>query len=228
MLPQSALRAPLRSRGSKLRFSTCPPPCYAFGWPALTRAAPRRFAGPPSLLGASSLRFQSTQSPQRRSPPPVQVPAATRTAAAAEGEATGPQTYPIPRWAERLPKGLRWTHPYLSLARMDKPIGTWLLYWPCGASRWIRAKVSPSPELMEILLHGGTAWGITMAAYASAMPMTGWAWNLALFGTGAVVMRGAGCTINDLWDRDIDKKVGAWRRCARSFGLLLLRTPFER
>lgn len=47
-----------------------------------------------------------------------------------------------------------------------------------------------------------------MAAYSSALPVTGWAWNLALFGTGAIVMRGAGCTINDLWDRDIDKKVG--------------------
>lgn len=47
-----------------------------------------------------------------------------------------------------------------------------------------------------------------MAAYSSALPVSGWAWNLALFGTGAIVMRGAGCTINDLWDRDIDKKVG--------------------
>ncbi|ORY58678.1 4-hydroxybenzoate polyprenyl transferase [Leucosporidium creatinivorum] len=65
---------------------------------------------------------------------------------------------------------------------MDKPIGTWLLYWPC-------------------------AWGITMAAYSSALPVTSWAWNLALFGTGALVMRGAGCTINDMWDRKIDQKV---------------------
>jgi len=48
-----------------------------------------------------------------------------------------------------------------------------------------------------------------MAAYSSALPPSAWAWNLALFGTGAVVMRGAGCTINDLWDRDIDQKVGA-------------------
>ncbi|BGP22689.1 4-hydroxybenzoate hexaprenyltransferase [Rhodotorula toruloides] len=65
---------------------------------------------------------------------------------------------------------------------MDKPIGTWLLYWPC-------------------------TWGITMAAYSSALPVSSWAWNLALFGTGAIIMRGAGCTINDLWDRNIDTKV---------------------
>lgn len=47
-----------------------------------------------------------------------------------------------------------------------------------------------------------------MAAYSSALPVASWAWNLALFGTGALVMRGAGCTINDLWDKDIDKRVG--------------------
>lgn len=40
------------------------------------------------------------------------------------------------------------------------------------------------------------------------MPVGPTLWNLALFGTGALVMRGAGCTINDMWDRDIDKRVG--------------------
>jgi 4-hydroxybenzoate polyprenyltransferase len=53
-----------------------------------------------------------------------------------------------------------------------------------------------------------TAWSITMAAYSSSMPVTGLITNLALFGTGALVMRGAGCTINDMWDRKIDQKVG--------------------
>ncbi|SCZ97613.1 BZ3500_MvSof-1268-A1-R1_Chr4-3g07298 [Microbotryum saponariae] len=90
--------------------------------------------------------------------------------------------HPLPPWANKLPKALRWTHPYVSLARMDKPIGTWLLYWPC-------------------------AWSLTMAAYSSALPPLSLTWNLALFGTGALIMRGAGCTINDLWDRDIDPKV---------------------
>ena len=47
-----------------------------------------------------------------------------------------------------------------------------------------------------------------MAAYSSALPIGGLISNLALFGTGALVMRGAGCTINDLWDRKIDQKVG--------------------
>ncbi|GAA5849541.1 hypothetical protein JCM5353_000390, partial [Sporobolomyces roseus] len=92
------------------------------------------------------------------------------------------QKAPIPNWANYLPSSLKWVHPYLSLARLDKPIGTWLLYWPC-------------------------AWGITMASYSSLASPVDWAWNLGLFGVGAVVMRGAGCVINDLWDRDIDKKV---------------------
>ncbi|GAA5894843.1 hypothetical protein JCM6882_006692 [Rhodosporidiobolus microsporus] len=156
---RTQLRAPLRLSASTLRR----PLCRAI--PLLASISPLHRPPPPSLFFprfASSLQPPST-------PAPVTV-----------GEKD--PSYPIPNWARHLPKKLRWTHPYLSLARMDKPIGTWLLYWPC-------------------------AWGITMAAYSSSLPVSSWAWNLALFGTGAVVMRGAGCTINDLWDRDIDKKV---------------------
>jgi 4-hydroxybenzoate polyprenyltransferase len=69
--------------------------------------------------------------------------------------------------------------PYARLARMDRPIGTWLLLWPC----W---------------------WSTALAAPAGALPDVN---LLALFGVGAFVMRGAGCTINDMWDADLDKKV---------------------
>ncbi|XP_046513249.1 4-hydroxybenzoate polyprenyltransferase, mitochondrial isoform X2 [Equus quagga] len=69
--------------------------------------------------------------------------------------------------------------PYLRLMRLDKPIGTWLLYLPC-------------------------TWSIGLAAEPGCFP--DW-YMLSLFGTGAVLMRGAGCTINDMWDRDYDKKV---------------------
>ncbi|XP_071644168.1 4-hydroxybenzoate polyprenyltransferase, mitochondrial [Temnothorax longispinosus] len=69
--------------------------------------------------------------------------------------------------------------PYMKLMRIDKPIGSWLLFWPCG-------------------------WSIAMAASAGALPNLH---MLALFGTGAFIMRGAGCTINDMWDQDIDKMV---------------------
>ncbi|MGE5203563.1 MAG: 4-hydroxybenzoate octaprenyltransferase [Acidobacteriota bacterium] len=82
-------------------------------------------------------------------------------------------------WADRYaPATLR---PYIRLARLDRPIGTWLLLFP----GW---------------------WSIAMAA-------TGWPdWMLlALFGMGAVAMRGAGCTLNDLVDRDFDAQVARTR-----------------
>jgi len=69
--------------------------------------------------------------------------------------------------------------PYLRLIRFDKPIGTWLLYWPC-------------------------TWSIALAAPAGSLPSFS---HLMLFGAGAVFMRGAGCIINDLWDKDLDKQV---------------------
>ena len=46
-----------------------------------------------------------------------------------------------------------------------------------------------------------------MASYATAASPGVLVGNLLLFGTGALIMRGAGCTINDLWDRDLDKGV---------------------
>ena len=69
--------------------------------------------------------------------------------------------------------------PYLRLIRFDKPIGTWLLYLPC-------------------------TWSIALAASPGSLPDLK---MLTLFGLGALVMRGAGCTINDMWDVDFDKKV---------------------
>ncbi|KAJ2718106.1 Para-hydroxybenzoate--polyprenyltransferase, mitochondrial precursor (PHB:polyprenyltransferase), partial [Coemansia sp. Benny D115] len=44
-----------------------------------------------------------------------------------------------------------------------------------------------------------------MAAFNTGMPLANMAYMMALFGTGAVVMRGAGCTINDMWDVKFDK-----------------------
>ncbi|EDW84376.1 uncharacterized protein Dwil_GK14102 [Drosophila willistoni] len=71
------------------------------------------------------------------------------------------------------------TKPYAQLMRIDRPIGTYLLFWPC-------------------------AWSIGLSANAGCWPdLT----MLGLFATGALIMRGAGCTINDLWDKDIDAKV---------------------
>lgn len=48
-----------------------------------------------------------------------------------------------------------------------------------------------------------------MASYALELPWTTPLTYIGLFGLGAVVMRGAGCTINDMWDKNLDKAVGA-------------------
>ncbi|XP_010439149.1 PREDICTED: 4-hydroxybenzoate polyprenyltransferase, mitochondrial-like isoform X2 [Camelina sativa] len=85
---------------------------------------------------------------------------------------------------------------YAKLARLDKPIGTWLLAWPC-------------------------MWSIALAADPGSLPSFKY---MALFGCGALLLRGAGCTINDLLDQDIDTKVDRTRLRPIASGLL---TPFQ-
>ena len=85
-------------------------------------------------------------------------------------------------WVDRLlPAPAR---PYARLARLDRPIGTWLLLFPCW---WSIAFASPQPLSRESLFL------------------------FALFGVGALVMRGAGCTFNDICDRDFDAQVARTR-----------------
>lgn len=82
-------------------------------------------------------------------------------------------------WVDsRAPAALR---PYLRLARADRPIGSWLLLLPC----W---------------------WSAALAAVAAHQPLPN-LWHVVAFAIGAAVMRGAGCTWNDLVDRDIDALV---------------------
>ena len=52
------------------------------------------------------------------------------------------------------------------------------------------------------------AWSITMASYAVQAPWTTPLTYISLFGIGALIMRSAGCTINDMADKDFDKAVG--------------------
>ncbi|MEQ9327335.1 MAG: UbiA family prenyltransferase, partial [Rhodospirillales bacterium] len=70
--------------------------------------------------------------------------------------------------------------PYGRLSRLDRPIGTWLLLFPC-------------------------LWSVLMAT--DGWPDLETAIYLALFAIGAVVMRGAGCTYNDIVDREFDGRV---------------------
>lgn len=87
----------------------------------------------------------------------------------------------IPRnnWVDKwLPSTIR---PYARLARFDRPIGTWLLLFPCWWSLALALK--DSANLIDVL------------------------WLFILFGIGAKVMRGAGCCLNDIIDRDFDSNV---------------------
>ncbi len=82
-------------------------------------------------------------------------------------------------WVDRLAP--RATRPYLRLSRADRPIGTWLLFVPC-------------------------LWGVGLAALGSGFRP--WdVWLVVSCGLGAFLMRGAGCTWNDITDRDIDARV---------------------
>jgi 4-hydroxybenzoate polyprenyltransferase len=69
-------------------------------------------------------------------------------------------------------------HPFIVIARLDRPIGWWLLILP---GWWVAAALAPSAS---------DAIGI-----------------MALFMAGGIATRGAGCVINDIWDRDIDRRV---------------------
>jgi len=82
-------------------------------------------------------------------------------------------------WVDRrAPQKLR---PYLRLARIERPIGWWLLLLPC----W---------------------WSAALAAIAAREPWPD-PWHLLLFMIGAIAMRGAGSTYNDIVDRDLDRRV---------------------
>ncbi len=92
-------------------------------------------------------------------------------------------------WIDWLPA---WLRPFAVLARWDRPIGTWLLLWPC----W---------------------WGV---ALAPGWPRPGLVLLLAL---GAIVMRGAGCVLNDLLDRELDAKVERTRNRPLASGQVSVR-----
>lgn len=58
-----------------------------------------------------------------------------------------------------------------------------------------------------------------MASYSLQTSLTTPLTYLSLFGIGALVMRGAGCTINDMWDRKLDRAVGEQLYCGRKIGM---------
>ena len=86
-------------------------------------------------------------------------------------------------WVDR--RAPAWSRPYLRLSRADRPIGTWLLLLPC----W---------------------WGVALAAAQDGWRL-GDVWIAGSCVVGAWLMRGAGCTWNDITDRDFDAAVARTR-----------------
>jgi 4-hydroxybenzoate polyprenyltransferase len=82
-----------------------------------------------------------------------------------------------PWTTEELPRILAGAHDYVRLMRLDRPIGIWLLLWPTLWAVWIAGKGKPKPEIFII------------------------------FVIGTVLMRSAGCAINDYADRSFDPHV---------------------
>ena len=88
-------------------------------------------------------------------------------------------------WVTHMPPRLR---PWLQLMRLDRPVGTWLLFWPC-------------------------VFGLLLGAAAEERRFLEWRdyYYVILFAVGALVMRGAGCAFNDIIDRNIDAQVARTR-----------------
>lgn len=87
--------------------------------------------------------------------------------------------------------------PYALLARWDRPIGFWLLFWPC-------------------------VWGVALAPAFKTLDQATQIQTILLFLVGAVAMRGAGCTINDMLDRKLDIQVERTRTRPLASGQLKL------
>ncbi len=113
---------------------------------------------------------------------PRQAPNVGTGAERARGGETKPADALSGSWVDQTPMSLR---PFLRLMRMDRPIGSWLLFWPC-------------------------AFGLIIGAASDGRNFPD-PTHVILMAIGAVIMRGAGCTYNDIIDRDIDAQVARTR-----------------
>src|ERR1043166_7060096 len=94
-------------------------------------------------------------------------------------EVTARVAAPTGNWVD--PRAPAWSRPYLRLSRFDRPIGSWLLLMPCWWSAALAAGIARDVSQLPLII--------------------------VLFLIGAFVMRGAGCTWNDITDRDLDAQV---------------------
>jgi 4-hydroxybenzoate polyprenyltransferase len=168
--------------------------------PRATSAAPASRAGQDAPDNAASEGPQPPDAAANPTPEPSETGAETAESpispqAAPEGAQIADTV--AGNWVDRYaPEDMR---PYLRLSRADRPIGTWLLLLPC----W---------------------WGLLLGALA-VPEMRGWltVWIFLACALGAFLMRGAGCTWNDITDRDIDPLVERTRNRPIAAGLVGVR-----
>ena len=99
----------------------------------------------------------------------------------------------------RLPSPL---NSYALLLRLDKPAGTWLLFLPC-------------------------AWSILMSARYGNIEFDETLRMISLFAFGSILLRGSGCIINDMWDRNLDRQVERTRLRPLATGELSMKQAFS-
>ncbi|KAK4534815.1 hypothetical protein CDCA_CDCA03G0840 [Cyanidium caldarium] len=108
--------------------------------------------------------------------------------------------------------------PYAQLSRWERPIGTWLLLWPGAWSvAWVGGggSVSRPPSPVDD--------NVSPPPRSTSSTPFGDLGLQAAFAIGSVLLRGAGCTVNDLWDRDIDRRTDRTRTRPLASGALSVR-----
>ncbi|KAM5380402.1 hypothetical protein ACJZ2D_003504 [Fusarium nematophilum] len=188
-----------------MRFSTLPRAlawAHSRGISARSIRVPKQTGSRPSLTHVSRTLSQSWYNSQRavgfheakRRPSPL----VTGDPASPAPTSLHPYKAPETGILSKLPES--WV-PYAELVRLDKPAGTYYLFFPCLFSTLMAA-----PMAMPMATPGSVI-GTSL-----------------LFFSGALIMRGAGCTINDLWDRNLDPHVARTRLRPIARGAI---TPFK-
>jgi 4-hydroxybenzoate polyprenyltransferase len=168
---------------------------YTRKWNITTTTRPEPFAyrNRPQSVPRITARLNVTVSNKQNGANPEPLAAKT-------GSPTAPAPYSPPTTGllSHLPKS--WV-PYAELVRLDKPVGTNYLFFPCMFSTILAAPLtSPITPISTVV---GTC---------------------LLFYSGAIIMRGAGCTVNDLWDRNLDPHVARTRLRPIARGAI---TPYQ-
>ncbi|KAJ5683206.1 hypothetical protein N7462_006371 [Penicillium macrosclerotiorum] len=170
-LPQCARRQPYL--GSRRHHGQLPTPFFRPGPSSRSVTQVRPSGAPARVATLSSLRRDSSQAHSPTAASPIKI----------DPKESNPATHYIPPQRGLVASLPRSWIPYAELVRLDKPTGTYYLFFPTLFSTLLAAPMAITATPLHVL------------------------WTAGLFFTGALVMRGAGCAINDLWDRNLDPHV---------------------